>query len=55
MAVVITPSTPERLDHVRDLMRAFVAWHRERHKQDHALIDTYGVHEAGPAQPDIDA
>jgi GNAT superfamily N-acetyltransferase len=28
-------------DDVRGLMRAFVAWHRERHVQDLALIDSY--------------
>lgn len=41
MVVVVTPSTPEQLDHVRDLMRTFVAWHRQRHQQDRALIDAY--------------
>ncbi len=34
MALVNTPSTPEQLDQVRDLMRAFVAWHRLRHHED---------------------
>jgi len=34
-------STPLQLDAVRDLMRSFVAWHRERHVQDLPLIDEY--------------
>lgn len=29
------------LEAVRGLMRAFVAWHRERHTQDQGLIDAY--------------
>jgi ribosomal protein S18 acetylase RimI-like enzyme len=33
--------TKEQLDDVRALMRAFVAWHRERHVEDLALIDSY--------------
>jgi putative acetyltransferase len=41
MVQVLVPTTPEQLDHVRALMRAFVAWHRERHQQDLALIDSY--------------
>ena len=32
--------TPSQLDAVRTLMRAFIAWHRERHTQDLALIDS---------------
>jgi hypothetical protein len=39
MVQVIVPRTAEQLDDVRDLMRAFVAWHRQRHQQDLALID----------------
>jgi putative acetyltransferase len=35
------PETTAELDHVRALMRAFVAWHRERHVEDLALIDEY--------------
>jgi len=35
------PETTAELDDVRALMRAFVAWHRERHVQDLALIDEY--------------
>jgi putative acetyltransferase len=38
---VFTPHSAEHLDQVRDLMRAFVAWHRERHVQDVHLIDAY--------------
>jgi putative acetyltransferase len=34
-------STPEQLDAVRSLIRAFVEWHRERHDADRALIDQY--------------
>jgi GNAT superfamily N-acetyltransferase len=40
--VDITDATsPPQLDAVRDLMRAFMAWHRERHTQDLHLIDVY--------------
>jgi GNAT superfamily N-acetyltransferase len=38
---IFTPDTVEQLDLVRALMRAFVAWHRERHVQDAHLIDAY--------------
>jgi putative acetyltransferase len=41
MVQVLVPTTTEQLDHVRALMRAFVAWHRQRHQQDLALIDSY--------------
>jgi GNAT superfamily N-acetyltransferase len=34
-------STAAQLDDVRALMRAFVAWHRERHAGDTALIERY--------------
>lgn len=40
MIHVDTPSG-ERLDDVRDLMRAFIAWHRERNRDDLDLIDRY--------------
>jgi putative acetyltransferase len=33
--------SPRQLDAVRDLMRAFMAWHQERHTQDLRLIDAY--------------
>jgi putative acetyltransferase len=36
-----TASGPRDLDDVRSLMRAFVAWHRERHADDLELIDRY--------------
>lgn len=36
-----TPHSVEQLDQVRALMRAFVAWHRERNAQDIRLVDTY--------------
>jgi GNAT superfamily N-acetyltransferase len=35
------PETTAELDQVRALMRAFVAWHRERHVEDLALIEQY--------------
>jgi len=40
-AVVRVPTTPEQLDQVRSLMRSFIAWHRERHREDTHLIDAY--------------
>lgn len=41
MVLVTTPATEEELDQVRDLMRAFVDWHRRRHVEDAHLIDRY--------------
>jgi ribosomal protein S18 acetylase RimI-like enzyme len=41
MTEIICPATPGQLDQVRDLMRAFVAWHRKHHLADIALIDRY--------------
>lgn len=41
MLVVAQPVSRAELDAVRDLMRAFIAWYRERHVQDLALIDAY--------------
>jgi len=35
------PTTAQQLDHVRSLMRAFIAWHRERHREHLHLIDAY--------------
>jgi GNAT superfamily N-acetyltransferase len=35
------PTSAADLGHVRDLMRAFIAWHRGRHQQDLDLIDSY--------------
>ena len=41
MITVDVANGPGDLDEVRALMRVFVAWHRERHIQDVALIDEY--------------
>jgi GNAT superfamily N-acetyltransferase len=41
MLAIVNPTTQEQLDAVRGLIRAFVAWHRQRHHQDLALIDQY--------------
>jgi GNAT superfamily N-acetyltransferase len=41
MTLVKVPTTPEELDQVRALMRAFIAWHRQRHLEDIHLIDQY--------------
>ena len=41
MPEVHVPTSAAELDHVRDLMRAFIAWHRARHQQDLDLIDSY--------------
>ena len=41
MLTVVEPTNDQELDDVRALMRAFVAWHRERHVDDIALIDRY--------------
>src|SRR5512139_2583522 len=41
MLDISQPTTTADLDGVRDLMRSFIAWHRERHVQDLALIDAY--------------
>ena len=41
MVNVADASTPEKLDAVRELIRSFIAWHRERHIQDLQLIDEY--------------
>jgi ribosomal protein S18 acetylase RimI-like enzyme len=38
---IAEPETPADLDAVRGLIRAFVAWHRERHTDDLHLIDGY--------------
>lgn len=39
--VIGVPQNAAELDQVRELMRAFVAWHRLRHRQDLELIDRY--------------
>ena len=41
LATVQVPTTTEQLDQVRSLMRSFVTWHRERHREDLHLIDAY--------------
>ena len=41
MTRVVEAETPDQLEAVRRLMRAFVSWHRERHVEDLELIDTY--------------
>jgi len=41
MVTVSEAATPTQLDAVRALIRAFIAWHRERHTQDLHLIDAY--------------
>jgi GNAT superfamily N-acetyltransferase len=41
MLTVFDATTPAQLDQVRQLIRSFVAWHRERHVEDLALIDEY--------------
>jgi|SRR5271166_6299391 len=38
---VADANTPIQLDAVRELMRSFIGWHRERHVQDLQLIDEY--------------
>jgi N-acetylglutamate synthase-like GNAT family acetyltransferase len=38
---IVVPETTADLDAVRDLIRAFVAWHRERHAEDLDPIDGY--------------
>ncbi len=40
-ADIVRATTDTELDHVRGLMRDFVAWHRSRHHQDLALINRY--------------
>ena len=41
MTRVVEAKTPDQLEAVRRLMRAFVSWHRERHAEDMELIDSY--------------
>lgn len=41
MMKIVNASTREQLDDVRDLMRAFVSWHRQRNFEDLMLIDKY--------------
>jgi len=41
MLRIVQASTPEELDHVRALMRGFVAWHEVRHAEDMELVSAY--------------
>ena len=41
MISITDATSPAQLEAVRDLMRAFIAWHRQRHTQDLHLIDAY--------------
>ena len=41
MLLIREPRSPSALDDVRSLMRAFVAWHRERHVEDLDLVERY--------------
>ena len=41
MIIIKDAATSEELDEVRKLMRAFIAWHRQRHGEDLQLIDDY--------------
>jgi len=41
MTKIKNVNTQEQIEQVRALMRAFVDWHRERHIEDHELIDEY--------------
>ena len=41
MISVVPASTGQQLDNVRDLMRAFVEWHRRRHSADQGLVNDY--------------
>jgi GNAT superfamily N-acetyltransferase len=41
MTSIKNVNTQEQIEQVRALMRAFVDWHRQRHIEDHELIDEY--------------
>jgi putative acetyltransferase len=41
LITVDRPASDEDFDDVRELIRAFLAWHRERHPEDLELIDAY--------------
>jgi len=41
MTTIRQATDPEEFAEVRELMRAFIAWHRERHRPEAALIDRY--------------
>src|SRR4030095_15834179 len=38
---VHVPKTPAQLDQVRALMRSFIGWHKERHREDIDLVNAY--------------
>jgi GNAT superfamily N-acetyltransferase len=38
---ILCPVSKEQLDEVRNLIRSFVNWHRQRHQEDIELIDEY--------------
>lgn len=50
MASIFQAATNTELNDVRTLMRAFVAWHRQRHAEDMALIERYFDAEAWEAE-----
>lgn len=41
MINILNAASADQLDHVRDLMHAFVKWHRQLHQEDLQLIDRY--------------
>jgi len=41
MTTIEEAASADQLEEVRTLMRAFIAWHRERHREDVDLIDRY--------------
>jgi ribosomal protein S18 acetylase RimI-like enzyme len=41
MTTIAAAASAEQLEEVRTLMRAFIAWHRDRHREDLDLIDRY--------------
>jgi GNAT superfamily N-acetyltransferase len=45
-------ATPGELDDIRRLFRAFIAWHRQRHHAESALLDTYYDADAFTAELD---
>lgn len=50
MLRIVPATTPDQLDAVRSLFRAFVSWHRETHVADRELIDRYFDKEAFEAE-----
>ena len=41
MSEIVLATTPAQLDAVRSLLRSFVGWHRQRHREDLALVAQY--------------